>query len=539
MKYVIGVDFGTLSARALLVNAENGKEIATCESPYLHGVMDKTLPCGKALPKKCALQMPSDYINSLSSATKEVIKKANIDPCDVIGIGIDFTASTVFPIDETGTPLCESEKYNNEPHAYVKLWKHGTATEEADDITELAKSRGEYWIGKYGGKISAELMLPKILETARKCPELYRDTHTFIEAGDWINLVLTGEDRRSPAFAGYKIMWDAENGYPKNDFFKALDPILDNIAGTKLPNNVCKSITESGGKLNKRGSEITGLCEGTQVALAMIDAHASMAGLGVVGSGDIVLIIGTSTCHILNSSEKRDVKGISGYVKDGIFPGIYTYEAGQSGVGDMFAWFVKNSVPAAYQSEADEKGVNIHTLLTEKARELKIGESGITVLDWFSGNRSILSNSALTGLIFGLNLQTKPEEIYRAMLESTAFGTRVILEQYEKYGITISNVTATGGIANKNNLMMQIYADVLGKDIKIASTALSGALGSAIYAAAAAGAHSSINDAVAAMSVTSQKTVSPIEENVKKYDALYKKYRELHDYFGEIKFKDR
>ena len=538
MKYVIGVDFGTLSARALLVDTATGREVASSVSPYIHQVMDEKLPSGKPLPKDFALQVPSDYVTALSQSVNGVIKSANIDPCEVIGLGIDFTASTVLPIDKNGVPLCENEKYKDEPHAYVKLWKHHAAEAESVEITELAKKRGDGWINRYGGKISAELMLPKVLETARKQPELFRDTYRFIEAADWLSLVLTGKETRSPAFAGYKALWDSEDGYPSNDYFKTLDPAFDGIVGTKLFSDVSKSIAGSAGKLNKRGSEITGLNEGTPLALPMIDAHASLAGLNVTGSGEIVLIIGTSTCHILNSKEKRDVDGIFGYVKDGIFPGLYTYEAGQSGVGDMFSWFVKNSVPASYEKEADALGVNIHTLLTDKARGLEIGKSGLVALDWFSGNRSILSDSSLSGLIFGLKLQTKPEEIYRALLESTAFGTRVIFEQFEHFGIKIDKVTATGGIASKNDLMMQIYADVLERDVYISQSELSGALGSAIYAAAAAGEFPSIEAAAAALTKPAVKVYHPISENTRKYEALYKKYRRLHDYFGRNKFED-
>ena len=315
-----------------------------------------------------------------------MLNKANVNPCEVIGLGIDFTASTMLPISADGTPLCESEKYKDEPHAYVKLWKHRTATGEADDITALAKKMGERFVYSMGGKLSAELMLPKILETLRLAPEVYNDAYSFIEAADWLSLMLTGEETRSPAFAGYKAGWNTKTGYPSNEFFTALDPRLDGIAGTKLSAKVAPTIAASAGKLSEKGSSITGLPVGTVLALPMIDAHASLAGLGIVGGGEMIMIIGTSACHILNSTERTDVEGIFGYVKDGIFPGLYTYESGQSAVGDMFDWFVKNSVPASYTDEAKAKNVGIHTLLSEKASKLDIGESGIIALDWWSGN---------------------------------------------------------------------------------------------------------------------------------------------------------
>jgi len=535
MKYVIGVDFGTLSARALLVEAESGKEIAEATSEYAHAVLDRTLPSGKPLPLGTALQVPSDYIKSLSASIKGVLSKASVNPCEVIGLGIDFTASTMLPIFSDGTPLCESEKYKDEPHAYVKLWKHRTATKEADDITALAKKMNERFVYSMGGKLSAELMLPKILETLRAAPEVYSDTYSFIEAADWLSMILTGIETRSPAFAGYKAGWNAESGYPSNEFFTALDKRLDGIVGTKLYKNVSPSIAASAGKLSERGSSITGLPVGTCLALPMIDAHASLAGLGITDGGEMIMIIGTSTCHILNSAERTDVEGIFGYVKDGIFPGLYTYESGQSAVGDMFDWFVKNSVPASYTDEANAKNVGIHTLLTEKASALDIGESGIIALDWWSGNRSILADSSLKGMLCGITMRTRPEEIYRALLESTVFGARVIFEQHEKFGISINGVTAAGGIANKNPLLMQIYADVLNKDIRIAKSTQSGALGSAVYAAAAAGVYPSIEAASKAYAKPVEKVYKPNSENVEKYKKLYQKYRYLHDYFSKSK----
>ena len=535
MKYVIGVDFGTLSARALLVECESGRTLAEATGEYKHAVLDRALPSGKAVPLGTALQVPEDYLLSLSESVRAVVSKAGIEPSEVIGLGIDFTASTMLPIYEDGTPLCESEEFKDELHAYVKLWKHHTATKEADDITNLAKARGERFIAAMGGKISAELMLPKVLETLRCAPEVYQKAHRFVEAADWISLILTGKETRSPVFAGYKAGWNADSGYPSNEFFKALDERLDGFIGSKIPERVEPSIAAAAGKLNKRGAELLGLSEGMTIALPMIDAHASLAGLGITGDGEMVMIIGTSTCHILNSKEKTDVEGIFGYVKDGVFPGLYTYESGQSAVGDMFDWFVKNSTPASYVKEAEEKGVGIHDLLSEKAGALEVGEGGVIALDWWSGNRSILADSTLKGMILGITMRTRPEEIYRALLEATVFGARVIFEQHEKFGIRITGVTAAGGIANKNPLLMQIYADVLGRDVRIAASTQSGALGSAVYAASAAGAYPSIEAASKAFAPESVKVYHPIPENTEKYNALYKKYRELHDYFAKNK----
>lgn len=535
MKYVIGVDFGTLSARAVVVEAESGKEVIQHTSEYAHAVLERTLPGGKELTLGTALQVPSDYLSSLAESIRGAISKAQISPSDVISIGIDFTASTMLPIDENGTPLCEKEEFTDEPYAYVKLWKHRTATAEADEITETAHRMNEPFIKAAGGKVSAELMLPKVLETLRRAPHIYDAAHRFIEAADWISLVLTGKETRSPVFAGYKAGWGRDRGYPSNEFFKALDPRLDGFIGTKIPERVEPTIAAEAGRLNKRGSEITGLCEGTVVALPMIDAHASLAGLGVCGSGDMVMIIGTSTCHILNSTERTDIKGIFGYVKDGVFPGLYTYESGQSAVGDSFDWFVKNSMPASYTKEAEERKISPHQLLTEKAETLSVGESGLVALDWWSGNRSILADSSLKGMIYGLTLRTRPEEIYRALLESTVFGAKVIIEQHEKFGVEIESVTAAGGIANKNPLLMQIFADVLNRDIKIATSTQSGALGSAVYAAAAAGAYPTVADASKVFAKPITKIYHPDPKSAELYTELYKKYRYLHDHFAKNK----
>ena len=531
-KYVMGVDFGTLSARCILVDLESGNEISEAVMNYPHAVIDEALPSGEKLPPSFALQHPKDYLDALSFTSHEAIKKAGILPEEVIGIGIDFTACTLLPIDEEGTPLCMTEEFKDEKHAYVKLWKHHAAQDEANEITDLAKERGEAWISTYGGRISSEWMLPKILEVLRKCPKVYEKTYRFIEAADWLSLMLTGNETHSAAFAGYKSLWNAKTGYPSNDYYKALDKGLDGIVGTKISTNVL-TMESIAGTLDARGAAITGLCEGTTVALPMLDAHAAMPALNIVDSGDLMLIIGTSACHILNAAEEKTVEGICGYVKDGVIPGLYTYEAGQSGVGDIFDWHVKNCIPEKYEIEAREKGIGVHKLLRELAKAQKPGESGLIALDWWNGNRNILGDASLSGMLVGATLRTKPEDIYRALIEATAFGLRVIVEQYEKYGIEIKNVVAAGGIAKKDEMLMQIYADVLKRDIAVASTSQAGALGSAIYAAVASGAFATVKEAAARLSKPHAATYSPISENSEIYDALYEEYKVLHDYFGK------
>ena len=531
-KYVIGIDFGTLSGRCVLVDVNTGEEVAESVLNYAHAVMDEILPNGEKLPSSFALQHPEDYLDVLRTTVPDVLSKAGISAEDVMGLGIDFTACTVLPMDEKGAPLCMKDGFKDNKHSYVKLWKHHAAQPEADEINELAAKRGEPWLPIYGGKVSCEWALPKILETLRKAPEVYDNTYRFIEAADWLSLMLTGEETHSAPFAGYKGLWNAETGYPSNDFMTALDPRLDGIVGTKLSEKVL-GMDKKAGYINESGAALTGLNIGTPVSPPMIDAHAAMPALNITDDGDLMLIVGTSSCHILNSKEVKSVEGICGYVKDGVVPGLYTYEAGQAGVGDIFDWFVKNCVPAGYVEEAREKGISIHKLLREKASKLSVGESGLLALDWWNGNRSVLVNSNLTGMILGMTLGTKPEEIYRALIEATAFGLKVIVEQYENSGISINSICAAGGIAQKDEMMMQIYADVLDREIRIAGSTQAGALGSAIYASVAAGAYADLKAAAEKLSKPDAKTYAPIAENAMAYKRLYGEYKTLHDYFGK------
>ena len=529
-KYTVGIDFGTLSGRCVVVDCDNGKELAEAVCEYPHGVMDTRLPGGKKLPAHYALQHPGDYLQVLKTAVPEAVKKAGIAPEEVVGIGIDFTACTILPVDAQGMPLCLRPEYEDEPHAYVKLWKHHAAQPEADEINALAEAREEKWLANYGGKLSSEWMLPKVLEILRQAPGVYADTARFVEAADWVISTLVGEEILGNSFAGYKALY-FEGEYPSNEFMAALDKGLDGIVGTKLSKKI-GDFSGPAGKLCPKGAELVGLPVGTPVAIPQIDAHAAMPALQITGPGEMMLIMGTSACLIVNAETGDPVKGVSGCVKDGVIPGLYTYEAGQAAVGDIFDWFVKNQTPAAYQKEAESRGIGIHALLTEKAQKLAVGESGLLALDWFNGNRSVLDDSALSGLIVGLTLRTKPEEIYRALLESTAFGAKMIVDTMAQSRVNIKTLKVAGGIAHKNALLMQIYADVLGCEICLCQSTQAGALGSAIYAAAAAGVYPDIPAAAKAMGSPVVKTYTPDLENYKAYQKLYADYAELYDYFG-------
>ncbi|MBQ8140133.1 MAG: ribulokinase [Clostridia bacterium] len=530
-KYVVGVDFGTLSGRAVVVDVANGDELSESVYEYPHAVMDRELPCGVKLDDNFALQHPADYIETLSKIIPDAVSKAGLKKEDICGLGIDFTACTLIPTYEDGTPLCFDEKFKCNPHAYVKLWKHHAAQPEADAINKIAAERGEDWLAVYGGKVSSEWALPKIWQTLDEAPEVYEAADRFTEAADWLSFMLTGVETHAAVFAGYKALWNAESGYPSGDFCASLDERMRNIVGTKLSEKVLP-VNEIAGLINEKGAEITGLAVGTPLALPMIDAHAALPALNITADGELVIIMGTSSCHIINSKKEIKVPGICGYVKDGVVPGYYTYEAGQACVGDGFDRFVKKCVPESYTAEAKQRDISIHKLLREKAEKLAPGESGLLCLDWFNGNRSVLVDADLSGMILGLTLNTMPEEIYRALIEATAYGTRMIIDTFEQSGIEIKSICACGGIARKDAMMMQIYADVTGREIRIAGTTQAGALGSAIYASVAGGAYGTITEAAENISKPDHSVYHPNLENKKIYDKLYAEYALLHDYFG-------
>jgi len=432
-KYSIGIDFGTESARAVLVSVTDGSESATSVFPYPDGVIDEVLPDGKAkLPPDWALQNPEDYLKAIKTLIPEVLRKANVRKEEVIGIGIDFTSCTMMPIEKDGKVLCMLDEYRGRPHAWVKLWKHHGAQKQADLVNEVGRRRGENFLSRYGGKISSEWLFPKILEILQEDEEIYHKADRFIEGADWIILQLTGEEKRNSCTAGYKAIWDKREGYPSNDYFKDLDPRLENVVEEKLSRDIYPLGTKAG-SLRREMAEVTGLEEGTPVAVGNVDGHVAVPATTVVQPHKMVIVMGTSNCHMLLSKEKREVEGMCGRVEDGILPGYYGYEAGQSGVGDIFAWFVKNCIPANYEEEARRKNVDIHTLLEEKATKLKVGEVGLLALDWWNGNRSILVDVDLSGLLLGCTLNTKPEDIYRTLIESTAFGTYKIIKTRDNF----------------------------------------------------------------------------------------------------------
>lgn len=534
-KYSIGVDFGTLSGRAVLVNAATGEELADSVYDYPHGVMDEALPDGTKLGVDWALQHPQDYLDVFAHTIPSVLAQAKAEPSDVIGIGIDFTACTVLPVKSDGTPLCFLPEFEKNPNAYVKLWKHHAAQDKANRLNEIASSMGEEWLSRYGGKISSEWAIPKLWQILDESPEVYSAMDAFVEAADWVIWQLTGKQTRNSCTAGYKAMWSKSAGYPSKEFFKALDPRLENVIAEKFSGPVTP-LGEKAGELTKAAAELTGLMAGTAVAVGNVDAHVTVPAVKIDSAGKMLAIMGTSTCHMLISDKEVRVPGICGVVEDGILPGFFGYEAGQSCVGDHFAWFIDNCLPREYYDAAEKEGINIHKYLRSKAEKLKVGESGLLALDWWNGNRSVLVDVDLTGVMLGMTLQTKPEEIYRALIEATAYGTRKIIETFRENGVPVEEFYASGGISQKDPMTMQTYADVIGMPIKIAGSLQGPALGSAIFGAVAAGkaagGYDSVMEAAEAMGKLREEVYIPIPENVKAYDKLYAEYNILHDYFG-------
>ena len=530
-KYTVGVDFGTLSGRALVVRVSDGYELASAEHAYEHAVVTDSLPgsAGVRLPSQWALQVPADYVNVLRTAVPEAVARAGIDPADVIGIGTDFTACTMVPVRSDGTPLCELEQFAGRPHAYAKLWRHHSPQPQADRINAVAAQRGESWLPRYGGLISSEWEFAKALEILQEDPQLYQAIDRWVEAADWIVWQLSGIYVRNTCTAGYKgIRQDGQ--YPSREFLTAVHPDFGDFVSEKLDHPLGQ-LGDRAGSLTVQAAEWTGLPEGIAVAVGNVDAHVTVAAADALDSGQLVAIMGTSTCHVMNSDVLREVPGMCGVVDGGILGGSWGYEAGQSGVGDIFAWFVDNCVPERYQVEARKRGVSLHEYLTELAGSQQVGEHGLLALDWHSGNRSVLVDHELSGVIVGQTLATTCVDQYRALLEATAFGTRMIVETFINSGVPVTELVVAGGLL-KNRLLMQIYADAVGLPLSTVPSTQAPALGAAIHAATAAGAFSDVRAAAKQMGRRTRHAYHPIPEHVAAYDRLYREYVELYDWFG-------
>jgi L-ribulokinase len=534
-QFVVGVDFGTLSARALVVRVSDGAEVGTAVSEYAHGVIDRSLPgrgtpgSGAPLPPDWALQDPGDYTDALGAAVRAAIRESGVDPGQVTGIATDFTASTCMPVRTDGTPLCQLPDLAARPHAYPKLWKHHAAQPQADRINALAHERGEKWINRYGGKISSEWQFAKALQLLDEDPELYQRADRWIEAADWIIWQLCGTETRNACTAGYKGIFQ-DGRYPARDFLFALDPRFAGFADDKLAHHI-SPLGGRAGRLTPAAAALTGLPSGIAVAVGNVDAHVTVPAAGPVAAGKMVAIMGTSTCHVMNGAELAEVPGMCGAVDGGIVAGLWGYEAGQSGVGDIFAWFTRNGVPGEFADQARRRGVPLPALLDELACAPPPGAHGLVALDWAGGNRSVLVDGRLSGTIVGLTLATTAPEIYRALLESTAFGTRMIVETFGASGVPVTEFVVAGGLV-KSAPLMQIYADVLRRPLSVIGSEQAPALGSAIHAAVAAGAYPDVPAAADVMGRLNSSVYRPDAARADVYDQLYAEYVRLHDYFG-------
>jgi L-ribulokinase len=525
----LGLDFGTTSVRALLVDLQ-GNEHGSAVVNYPNGQITQTLPDGKTkLPPDFALQYPLDWMDSSAKAVRGALRKAKADGQSVIGLGVDFTSCTMLPTLCDSTPLCLLKQFEKELHAWPKLWKHHGAVAQTERINELARSRKEPWLARYGGIIGLEWFFCKMLETVEKAPAVYDAAEVWLEAGDWFVWQLVGGDAadlpRSTCQAGYKAMWSREEGYPSSDFFAALHPKMTDVDAEKMPGRLLAP-GQCAGELTEEMAKKFGLPAGLPVSAAIIDAHAGVPGAGVAEAGTMVLVMGTSSCHMLNSEQDVRAPGVAGVVEDGILPGFFGYETGQAAVGDAFDW-LRTLV-----------GQSSFTELTKKALALAPGADGVRCMDWFNGCRTPLMDGSLRGAFTGLALHHGQHHLYRALLEASAFGVRWIADVLEEAGVPVKKLVATGGLPHHNPLLVQIYADVLGRPISVHPSKQGPALGAAILGVLAAGHKATgFRSAAAAIHAMARpspdvpgrepRIVKPDRAATRRYHQVYLEYRKL------------
>ncbi len=534
IRYTIGLDFGSLSCRGVLADVRNGEIAAEASMEYPHGVMSEYLPDGTPLSGSPCLQSPKDFRDAMISVVRELVGKCE-SPGQIIGIAVDTTASTVLPIDENFIPLCEDERFRGRPHAWMKMWKHHGAAPQAERLTRVCREQNRPYPDWYGGSISPECLISKVIEVFEGDREVYEAAASFVEVMDYISSLLTGKPTFSIPVLKSKAFYTPEEGYPDEGFFSAVNPEIHGLP-SKLTEHYAEKVLaypgERAGSLCAGMAKALGLPEGIAVSVGLPDSYAPIMGLGITREAVMIMIIGTSTGIMLMSREPHSVEGVTASLRDIYYKDMWGYASGQTSTGDAFGWFADNCVPARYEREAEVRGMSLQQLLTEKAALLPPGSCGVMALDWIKGNKSCLANPYLSGLFLGLNLSTRAEHMYRALIEATAFGARVIAETYQKSGVEIGEIRACGGIVGKNPLLMQIYADVLGVEIKASRCKQAPALGAAICAAAASGEYSNIREAVDAMSDKVFTVYTPDPENQAVYNELYGEYLRLHDYFG-------
>jgi L-ribulokinase len=522
----LGIDYGTASGRVLVLDLVTGAELAAVDVPYPHGVIEDTLPgTGERLGRDWALQHPLDYVEVVERGIPAALEQAGADPAAVIGLGVDFTSCTVLPTAADGTPLCLTDAWSARPHAWPKLWKHHAAQPQADRLTELAQERDEPFLARYGGRISSEWYFPKLLQIYIEDREVYAAAVKFIEATDWIVWQLTGTERRCSCANSYKAFWSADNGLPPAGYFEAAAEGFSGSAG-KLGDNFSPLGTRAG-TIRPELAQRFGLTSEVAVAVGNVDSFVSFPGAGVERPGTLVTVVGTSICDMVVHPEQILLPGITGVVRDGILPGLYGYEAGQPAVGDMLGWYVDQLRGAGAQSY-DE--------LERQAGVLAPGSTGLVALNWWNGNRSILADADLSGVVAGLTLATSSAEIYRALLESIAFAARRIVDNFVEHGLTVDRVVACGGIAEKSPVLMQLFADITGRPVEVPRSSQIPARGAALFGAVAAGqltgGYQDITAAVTALRPEIARSYTPHTATTPVYDRVYEIYRGLHDTFG-------
>ncbi len=519
--YAIGVDFGTESGRALLLDLNTGDELGSSATRYPSEVIDRELPgTGERLPADWALQDPDDWVTVVKTSIPAVLEQAGVSGQDVVGLGVDFTSCTVLPVTGEGMPLCKLEPWRPRRHAWPKLWKHHSAQPVADRLTQVAIERGEDFLSRYGGRISSEWYFPKLIELWLEDRDVYDAADGFIEATDWIVWYLTGVECRQSCAAGYKAFYSMEEGIPSSEYFEAAYPGFDRPS-EKLGTSFVPLGTRAGTLRGELAAEL-GLSPDVAVAVGNVDSFVSMPGAGVENPGTFVIVIGTSICDMVVHEDEVRLPGITGVASDGILPGLYGYEAGQVAVGDMLAWFVETFDPSG----------GSYAALEAAAGELAPGETGMLALDWWNGNRTILADADLTGVICGLTLRSTEAEIYRALLESIAFGSRRIIENFEEHGFELGEIVACGGIAERSPLMMQLLADTSGLSVSVPASSEVPARGAALFGAVAAGYYDDIFAAIAATRPGAARTYRPDASAKAIYDEVYAIYRSLYELLG-------
>lgn len=540
--YALGFDFGTLSCRCVLIDLKNGKLKGSSESRYKSGVIEEALDDGNILlPFNWALQDPNDWIESMSEVCHKILQESKVKPEQILSIGTDFTNCTVVPCKANGTVLCQIDEYRKRPHAWPKLWKHHGAQQYAEEIQVAAKNNTT-WLKKYfGNAVSSEWLFPKALQVLREDPDIYRETEIFIEAVDYIVLFLTGRVTRNTGLLGLNSFWSEEFGFPSDAFLKQLDPRMEHFVQEKMWGDMLE-VGDCAGHLTKEAAAILGLTTETIVASGHGDSEVTACGVGASSSGSMILVMGTSTCHQMLSDQFLSFEGLCSVAKGGMIPGLYSYESGQPATGDTFAWLERLCQGGRYEEEAKKANRSLLAYLGELAEKIEPGASGLLALDWLAGNRCLLFDDRLSGAIIGLSLETKIEEIYRALVEGNIFGSKKIIDNYEANGLHIKQVFAVGGIAERAPWIIQMCADVIGKPVYVPTFEYVSARGAAICSAVALGKidskHGFLNfeDACIALIPKERREFVPDRKRMEEYEEIYQLYSCFHDTMAKPNF---